>query len=69
MRTRVLESIFSNMDQYVEDLLEQLRSDEEPGTQIQHHRARAYLEVVAGFNALARDEKAAQIVRRRAAAA
>ena len=69
MRTRVLESIFSNMDQYVEDLLEQLRSDEEPGTEIQHHRARAYLEVVAGFNALARDEKAAQIVRRRAAAA
>ena len=68
-RAKVLETINERMDQYVEDLLDHLRTELEPGEEDTHDRARAYLEVVADFSALSKDEKAAQIVRRRAAAA
>jgi hypothetical protein len=59
------EALEIRLDSYVEDILEEIRSD--------HHehrgRARAYLDVAAELCGLVRDEKAAQIVRRRAAAA
>lgn len=68
-RSKVMETVCARMDQYIEDLLDHLRAELEPDAEDDHDRARAYLEVVADFSALARDEKAAQIVRRRAAAA
>jgi hypothetical protein len=68
-RNKALETVCARIDQYVEDLLEHLRAEPEPGTEDDHDRARAYLEVLAEFSALARDDKAAMIVRRRAAAA
>jgi hypothetical protein len=64
-RARAAEMIEERLDQYVEDLLEMLRA-EDAGPPDRIH---AFLEVTAGFMALAHGEKAAQIVRRRAAAA
>jgi hypothetical protein len=63
---RTSESIRSRLDPYVEDLLDKLRqgdSDED------HARVRLYLDIAAEFLGLASEEKAAQIVRRRVAAA
>jgi hypothetical protein len=68
-RNKALETICTRIDQYVEDLLEHLRAEPAPDAEDDHDRAHAYLEVLAEFSALARDEKAASIVRRRAAAA
>jgi hypothetical protein len=48
-----------------EKVLEEIRADDG----VDPERARAFLEIAAEFCGLARDEKAAQIVRRRAAAA
>lgn len=64
-RAKVLESLDKRLDLYIEDLLDLLRAGdcEDPD------RARRFLEVAAGFMAFCRDERAAQIVRRRAAAA
>jgi hypothetical protein len=64
-RAKAAEMIEERLDQYVEDLLEMLRADEVESV----GRIHAFLEVSAGFMAQARGEKAAQIVRRRAAAA
>jgi hypothetical protein len=64
-RAKAAEMIGERLDQYVEDLLEMLRADDVDSVE----RIRAYLEVTAGFMAQAHGEKAAQIVRRRAAAA
>ena len=64
-RAKVAEMIEERLDQYVEDLLEMLRAEEVESV----GRVHAFLEVSAGFMAQARGEKAAQIVRRRAAAA
>jgi hypothetical protein len=65
VRTKVFEALESRMDSYVEDLLDRLRSgDGEPP-----ERLRAYLEAAAEIVGVSRDEKSAQIVRRRAAAA
>ena len=64
-RAKVGEKIDERLDQYVEDLLEMLRADQVDSVE----RIHAYLDVTATFTGLARDEKAAQIVRRRAAAA
>ncbi len=64
-RAKVAEKVEERLDQYVEDLLEMLRADEVESVE----RIHAYLEVTAGLMGSARDEKAAQIVRRRAAAA
>jgi predicted RNase H-like HicB family nuclease len=64
-RAKVAERIEERLDQYVEDLLEMMRAEDVESVE----RIHAYLEVAAGLMGLARGEKAAQIVRRRAAAA
>jgi hypothetical protein len=64
-RAKVGEALEARLDQYVEDLLETLRS-EEP---IDHDRVHAFMECAADFIGDIRGDKAAQIVRRRAAAA
>lgn len=65
VRSRVLDSLVSDLDAYVEDTLERLRGGD-PG---EADLARRYLEVAAEFLTLCQGEKAGQIVRRRAAAA
>lgn len=64
-RARILEAVDNHIESYVEDALDHLRADEieEPA------RVRAFLAVAADILALIKDEKAAQIVRRRLAAA
>jgi hypothetical protein len=64
-RAKVAEKLEERLDQYVEDLLEMLRAEDVESVE----RIHAYLEVAAGVIGSARDDKAAQIVRRRAAAA
>lgn len=65
VRTKALDALGKRIDQYVEDLLEQIRLGEVEDDE----RAREYLGVAANLLALARDDKSASIVRRRAAAA
>ena len=65
-RAKAAEKIVDRLDHYVEDLLETLRAEEIEGGA---ERVHAYLEIAAQFMEAARDEKAGQIVRRRAAAA
>jgi hypothetical protein len=64
-RAKVGEIVEARLDQYVEDLLEALRAEEVRDAD----RVHAYLEAAAALMGDARGEKAAQIVRRRAAAA
>jgi hypothetical protein len=64
-RAKVLETLGERLDTYVEDVLADIHADD--GVDIP--RARAFLEIAAQLCGLARDEKSAQIVRRRAAAA
>ena len=64
-RTRVAEAMQHRLDAYVEDLLEDIRA----GDGHDATRARAFLDIAAEFCGLAQDEQAAQIVRRRGAAA
>jgi hypothetical protein len=64
-RAKVLESVETRLDSYVEDVLAEIHAND--GADL--GRARAFLEIAAELCGLARDEKAAQIVRRRAAAA
>ena len=64
-RAKALEEVESRLDDYVEHVLEDIRADDG----VDPERARAFLEVAAKLCGLARDEQAAQIVRRRAAAA
>lgn len=61
---RVIESLDPRIDQYAEDLLEQLHAG---GGEEDQDRLRAYLEVAAEFLGLIRDPKAADIIRRRTA--
>jgi hypothetical protein len=63
-RTKVVEKLDDRLDQYVEDVLDYLRGE---GAE-QAENARAHLDLAARLVGLLRDEKAAQIVRRRAAA-
>jgi hypothetical protein len=64
-RGKVGEEVTHRLDTYLEELLAAMHAGE-----TEHlDAARAYLEIVAEFMGLAQDEKAAQIVRRRAAAA
>jgi hypothetical protein len=65
MRAKVGEDIVHGLDSYVEDILAMIHGGELDS--LDH--ARAFIEVVADMIALAQDEKSAQIVRRRAAAA
>jgi hypothetical protein len=64
-RAKAIEVLEARLDSYVEDILEEIRSEHDD----HRARARAFLEIAAEFCGLARDDKAAQIVRRRAAAA
>ena len=64
-RAKALEVLEHRLDKYVEEVLEEIRAED--GVDV--GRARAFLEIAAEFCGLARDEKSAQIVRRRAAAA
>jgi hypothetical protein len=64
-RAKALEVLEHRLDTYVEKVLEEIRADDG----VDPDRARAFLEIAAELCGLARDEKAAQIVRRRAAAA
>jgi len=64
-RAKVLEELEQRLDSYVEDVLAEIRHDDG----VDPDRARVFLGIAAELCGLARDEKAAQIVRRRAAAA
>ena len=66
VRTRVAEALDTRIDTYVEDLLEQLHSGE---AEAEDDDLRRRLEAAAGLLAMVRDPSAAQIVRRRMAAA
>ena len=65
MRAKVLEEVTHSLDGYLEELLAMLHSGQ--GANLDH--ARLFLEVAAEFTGLVHDDQAAQIVRRRAAAA
>lgn len=64
-RTKTLEKLNTRLDQYIEDVLYAARTGEGGDPVI----AQQYLDVAADFIAYSRDEKTAEIVRRRAAAA
>jgi hypothetical protein len=64
-RSKLLESLGEQLDAYVEEVLEQHRTGETPG----EAAARSFLSVAADFNRLVRDDKAADLVRRRVAVA
>ncbi|HEY3695566.1 hypothetical protein [Phenylobacterium sp.] len=65
VRAKVLEKLGESLDQYVEEVLDQIRGGEleDLGVAMQH------LAAAADFNVLIRDDKAGELVRRRAAAA
>ncbi len=65
VRSRAEEEISHRLDSYIQEILAMVHGGE---LESRDH-ARAFLEVAADMTALAQDEKAAQIVRRRAAAA
>jgi hypothetical protein len=64
LRAKTIEKLDERLDRYVEDVLEHLRAPDAEQADI----ARQYLDIAATLVGLYRDEKAAQIVRRRAAA-
>jgi hypothetical protein len=64
-RTKILEKLNARLDPYIEDVLHVARTGEGGDTNL----AVKYLDVAAGFIAYTRDDKTAEIVRRRAAAA
>jgi len=65
VRTKAGEEIIHRLDSYIEDILAMAHGGELES----RDQARAFLEIAAEMTALAQDEKSAQIVRRRAAAA
>ena len=65
VRAKTCEETTHGLDSYVEDILSMIHSGDVPDMD----HARAFLEVAAEFMKLVQDEKSAQIVRRRAAAA
>jgi hypothetical protein len=65
LRAKVIESLEGRMDIYVQDLVERLHANE--GTDGEW--VRAYLDIAADFCGMIKGPQAAQIVRRRAAAA
>ena len=64
LRNKTVEKLNERLDRYVEDVLEHLRTPDIEDAEV----ARRYLDIAATLIGLYRDEKAAQIVRRRAAA-
>ena len=65
MRAKVLEEVAHGLDGYLEELLSMIHSGEGDNLDL----ARQYLDIAAEFTGLVHDDQAAQIVRRRAAAA
>jgi hypothetical protein len=65
LRGQVAEKVAVRLFTYADELIEAMNAGEVPD----EDRARVYLEIAAEFLALAKDAKAAQIVRRRAAVA
>lgn len=63
-RGKLLEALAEELDEYVEGLLDQLKT----GGVADEPRARAFLTRAADFSRLVRDDKAADLVRRRTAA-
>jgi hypothetical protein len=63
-RAKVAEMLETRLDEYIEDLLHTIRSGEVADLDC----AQALLETAAGFVGVLHGDKAAQIVRRRAAA-
>jgi hypothetical protein len=61
---KVLEQLGGTIDNYVEEVLDHVRTGDAPAA-----LAHAYLLVAAGIDGLVRDEKAARLIRRRAATA
>lgn len=64
-RAKVLEKLNNRLDSYIEDVLYAARTGEGGDPDL----ARQYLDIAAGLIAYTRDDKTAEIVRRRAAAA
>jgi hypothetical protein len=64
MRGKLLENLGELLDTYVEEVLDHLRTGDIEDETVGY----AYLEIAAEVSLLARDEKAAELVRRRAAA-
>jgi hypothetical protein len=64
-RIKALEKLNTRLDQYIEDVLHAARTGEGGDPEI----ARQYLDIAANLIAYTRDDKTAEIVRRRAAAA
>ena len=64
-RNKILERLNGRLDPYIEDVLHVARTGEGGDSSL----AVKYLDVAAGFIAYTRDDKTAEIVRRRAAAA
>lgn len=67
--TKTSEQVRGRLDTYIEDLLEKLRANEQDTTGEDPERVRVYLDLAAEFLGLVTDDRAAQIVRRRMAAA
>ena len=65
LRNQAAEKIAERLDVYADEVLHLINIGEAPDEQ----RARDYLEIAAEFIGMARDDKAAQIIRRRAAVA
>lgn len=63
-RGKMLEKLGDMLDTYVEEVLDEIRAGDVADEAVAH----AYLEVAAEISLLVRDEKAAELVRRRAAA-
>jgi len=68
LRAKIIEGLEIRMDQYVEDLLDLMHNPED-GRVVDRAQLRAFMEIAADVLGLLRGPKAAQIVRRRAAAA
>ena len=64
LRTKVMEALDGRLEHYAEDLIDLLHSGDGPS-----ERLRDMLDTVASFLAMAKDPKAAELVRRRAAVA
>jgi len=64
-RNKMLEALGDMLDNYVEEVLDHIRTGDVPDEEV----AYAFLEVAAEISLLVRDERAAELVRRRSAAA
>ncbi|HSV04033.1 MAG TPA: hypothetical protein VLI41_12590 [Phenylobacterium sp.] len=63
-RSKMLETLGDMLDNYVQEVLDHIRTGDAPDEEV----AYAYLEIAAEISLLVRDERAAELVRRRAAA-